>query len=88
MNVKESYAILRLKHGATLEEVKTSFRRLAFQLHPDLNQDNPHAGRQFQRLNEAYVLLRETLAREPGRGAKAGSGGPGGADGAAGCGLV
>ncbi|MDY7001083.1 MAG: J domain-containing protein [Thermodesulfobacteriota bacterium] len=65
MNVKESYQILKLKHGADLEQVKTSFRRLAFELHPDLNQDNPHAARQFQRLNEAYVLLRETLQDEP-----------------------
>ena len=65
MNVKESYQILRLKKGADLEQVKTSFRHLAFELHPDLNQDNPHAARQFQRLNEAYVLLRETLQNDP-----------------------
>ena len=65
MNVAESYKILHLKQGAGLAEVKTAFRALAFKLHPDLNPDNPHAARQFQRLNEAYVLLKEVLKDEP-----------------------
>ncbi len=65
MNVAEGYTILRLKQGAGLTEVKTAFRSLAFKLHPDLNPDNPHAARQFQRLNEAYVLLKEVLKDEP-----------------------
>ncbi len=65
MNVAECYKILRLNQGAGLAEVKTSFRALAFKLHPDLNPDNPHAARQFQRLNEAYVLLKEVLQGEP-----------------------
>ena len=65
MNVVEGYKILHLKQGAGLGEVKTAFRTLAFKLHPDLNPDNPHAARQFQRLNEAYVLLKEVLKDEP-----------------------
>lgn len=65
MNVVEAYQVLRLAGGAGLEEVKASFRKLAFELHPDLNPDNPHASRQFQRLNEAYVLLKQTLESEP-----------------------
>lgn len=61
MQIKETYGILRLKEGANLEEVKAAYRGLAFALHPDLNQDNPHAARQFQRVNEAYVLLKRHL---------------------------
>ena len=61
MNIKESYRILRLKEGAGLEEVKRSFRAMAFKLHPDLNPDDPHAARHFQRVNEAYVLLKQHL---------------------------
>jgi molecular chaperone DnaJ len=61
MDVKECYRILRVEPGAGIDEIKASFRKLAFKLHPDLNPDNPHAARQFQRLNEAYVILREAV---------------------------
>lgn len=37
MNVEESYRLLGLKAGATLEEVKKSYRILARQYHPDAN---------------------------------------------------
>lgn len=61
MDVKTSYRLLRLKEGVGLDEVKKSFRQLAFQLHPDLNPDDPHASRHFQRINEAYVTLKRHL---------------------------
>ncbi len=63
MDVRECYRVLRVKEGASLEDVKKGFRSLAFQLHPDLNQDNPHAARQFQRVNEAYVTLKNHLEK-------------------------
>ena len=59
MQTKDAYRILRLKPGAGPEEVKKAFRGLAFQLHPDLNPGDPHAGRHFQRINEAYVHLKQ-----------------------------
>ena len=68
MNLRESYRTLRLQDRSTLDEVKKAYRVLAFQLHPDLNPDDPHAARHFQRVNEAYVLLKrhlETNAQEP-----------------------
>ncbi|MEW5773776.1 MAG: J domain-containing protein [Thermodesulfobacteriota bacterium] len=65
MNVAEAYGVLRLKNGADQDEVKAAYRKLAFELHPDLNPDNPQASRQFQRLNEAYVLLKQVLEEEP-----------------------
>ncbi len=68
MNLRESYRTLRLQDPSTLDEVKKAYRVLAFQLHPDLNPDDPHAARHFQRVNEAYVLLKrhlETNAQEP-----------------------
>lgn len=63
MNVQESYKVLRVDPGADMDEVKASFRKLAFKLHPDLN-PSPDAQQQFQRLNEAYVLLKTTLEQE------------------------
>jgi molecular chaperone DnaJ len=45
-----------------IEEIKSAYRKLAFTLHPDLHPDDPGAKRKFQRLNEAYLLLRHFLA--------------------------
>ncbi|MEG6549485.1 DnaJ domain-containing protein [Desulfocurvibacter africanus] len=61
MTVKECYQILHVSPEANLEEVKRSFRKLAFDLHPDLHPDDPSAARKFQRLNEAYIFLRKTM---------------------------
>ncbi len=61
MTIKECYRILHVSPEATLDEVKRSFRKLAFDLHPDLHPDDPSASRNFQRLNEAYIFLRKTL---------------------------
>ncbi len=57
MTRKECFEALELPIGTPLGEIKRSYRRLAFALHPDLNPDVPDAARRFQRLNEAYVLL-------------------------------
>lgn len=64
MNIRECYGILRVGQEAGLDEVKSAFRKLAFELHPDLNPDNPHASSMFQRVNEAYVILKTHLEAE------------------------
>lgn len=64
LSLKECYSILNLEKGATLEDVKRAYRRRAFELHPDLHPGNAEAGRQFQRLNEAYVALSQILQTE------------------------
>lgn len=68
MQRAEGYRLLRLPDGASLDEVKAAYRKLAFALHPDLNPGNPHAARQFQRLNEAYVLLKQYLEEDEAAG--------------------
>lgn len=72
MNVAEAYGILRLPKGAGPDEVKAAYRKLAFELHPDLNPGDPSASRRFQLLNEAYVLLKQVLEEEPPAAAGAG----------------
>ena len=57
MTRKEALRILGMKDGADPEDIKRAYRKLAFALHPDLHPDNPNAGKDFQQLNEAYVLL-------------------------------
>jgi len=70
MNVQDCQRILQVPAGASLDEVKAAFRKLAFRLHPDLN-PSPRAAEQFRQLNEAYILLTRTL--QDGSGASAGT---------------
>lgn len=61
MRLSECYALLEVSHGASLDEVKASYRKLAFKYHPDLNPGDARAAARFTRLNEAYVLLKKNL---------------------------
>lgn len=67
MQVNESYQILGVSQDADLEEIKSAYRRQAFDCHPDLHPDDPRAGAKFQRLNQAYVLLLELKQQETGQ---------------------
>lgn len=61
LSVNECYEILKVDKKADLQAVKHAYRLRAFELHPDLNPNNPDASRQFQLLNEAYVALSAVL---------------------------
>jgi tetratricopeptide (TPR) repeat protein len=66
MNLAECYRILGLKSGASFDEIKASYRRLARQYHPDVNPGNQQAKEKFIELTEAYkFLLSETASSEP-----------------------
>ncbi len=62
MRLDEARSLLGVPSSADLDAVKSAYRKLAFNLHPDLHPDDPGAKRNFQRLNEAYLLLRHFLA--------------------------
>ncbi|MDR3074376.1 MAG: DnaJ domain-containing protein [Deltaproteobacteria bacterium] len=64
MTRKQALGLLGLKEGASPEEIKRSYRKLAFALHPDLHPDMPDAGKEFQRVNEAYVFLTSLEAED------------------------
>lgn len=57
MTRRQALTVLGLKEGADAEEIKRAYRKMAFDLHPDLHPENPSAGKDFQRLSEAYVFL-------------------------------
>lgn len=57
MNIADCYRLLGLRTGAPYEEVKAAYRRLARQLHPDLNPGDQHAKDRFIRITEAYQFL-------------------------------
>lgn len=58
----ECFKILRLEPSAGPSVIKQAYRKLAFELHPDLNPGLPDAAKRFQELNEAYVLLMQEYA--------------------------
>lgn len=55
--MKDYYAILGVKPSATLQELKSAYRRLALQYHPDKNPFNRFAASRFQLITEAYQTL-------------------------------
>jgi curved DNA-binding protein CbpA len=54
---KDYYKILELPPSATLKEIKTAYRRLAHQFHPDKNGNDLYAAAQFEIIKEAYEVL-------------------------------
>lgn len=55
------YAMLEVPFTATLDQIKRSYRRLARQYHPDLNQEV--ADDRIKKLNEAYAILSDSKRR-------------------------
>lgn len=56
MNKKDYYEVLGLSKGATDEEIKRAFRKLAKQYHPDVNKE-ASAEEKFKEIGEAYSVL-------------------------------
>lgn len=61
MQVKKDYyyQILELSPGASLEDIKVAFRRLAREYHPDLHPDNAKSAEKFKSIAIAYQVLRD-----------------------------
>ena len=76
------YGVLGVERGAAEGDIKKSYRRLAQQWHPDVN-DDPAAHERFKEINEAYQVLSDPERRQ--RYDLFGTAEPGG-DGAAGFG--
>jgi molecular chaperone DnaJ len=53
---RDYYEVLGVQRGASQEEIKKAFRRLARQYHPDVNRE-PGAAEVFKEINEAYEVL-------------------------------
>ncbi|MDD3831601.1 MAG: molecular chaperone DnaJ [Clostridia bacterium] len=60
---KDYYKILGVDKSASEAEIKTAFRRLAKQYHPDLNPNNKEAAEKFKECNEAYSVLSDAEKR-------------------------
>ncbi len=63
-NVKRDYYdILGLARGASDQEIKSAYRKLAMQFHPDRNPNNPDAEDKFKEASEAYAILADNGKR-------------------------
>ena len=54
---KDYFKILGVSRNATDKEIKSAFRKLARQFHPDLHPQDKKAESAFKEINEAYEIL-------------------------------
>ena len=57
------YATLGVGREASQEEIKRAYRKLAKEMHPDLNPDKPEVGERFKQVTAAYDLLSDPERR-------------------------
>lgn len=55
--MSDPYSILGVPRSASEKEVKSAYRKLAKELHPDRNSDNPRATERFSEVTRAYDIL-------------------------------
>ncbi len=61
--MKDPYSTLGVPRGADVKEIKSAYRTLAKELHPDRNKDKPNAAERFSDVTKAYDLLSDKEKR-------------------------
>ncbi|HIT70226.1 MAG TPA: DnaJ domain-containing protein [Candidatus Aphodomonas merdavium] len=55
--VNDPYSVLGVPHGASDDEIKAAYKKLAKRYHPDLNNGSASAEKKMAEINEAYDIL-------------------------------
>ena len=63
MSTADPYTTLGVSRGADEKDIKSAYRKLAKELHPDRNSDNPRAAEKFSDITKAYDLLSDKAKR-------------------------
>lgn len=61
--LRDYYEILEVEKGATGDEIKRAYRKLAKKYHPDLNPNDSEAEKNFKEVNAAYEVLSDDNKR-------------------------
>jgi curved DNA-binding protein len=62
MQFKDYYEVMGVPRGATQDEIKRAYRKLARKFHPDVSKEK-NAEERFKELQEAYEVLKDTEKR-------------------------
>jgi DnaJ-class molecular chaperone len=63
MQYKDYYKVLGVARGASDQEIKQAYRKLARQYHPDINPGDKQSETRFKEINEAYEVLSDKEKR-------------------------
>ncbi|WP_333834269.1 DnaJ domain-containing protein, partial [Rubrimonas sp.] len=63
MSRRDLYQVLGVAKGASDEDIKKAYRKLAKELHPDRNSDDKSLEAKFKEVNAAYEVLRDPQKR-------------------------
>ena len=61
---RDYYEVLGVEKGASADQIKSAYRKLAMKYHPDRNPDNPEAKERFTEISEAYEVLSNPEKRQ------------------------
>jgi DnaJ-class molecular chaperone len=61
---RDYYEVLGVPRTATQKDIKSAFRKLARQYHPDVTGNDPEATRKFKEINEAHEVLADPEKRK------------------------
>jgi len=61
---EDPYSALGVQRSATDDEIRRAFRKLAKELHPDINPNNPAAAERFKRVTAAYEIIGDPTRRQ------------------------